>query len=222
MILGNDGSPLSKRNGSQSIQGLRQNGWLADGVVNYLARLGHTYTQDGYLSRQQLVEQFSIERLGRAPAHFDEQQLRHWQHLAIANTDEAHLWAWMGNAVHTLVPDAARTEFITAIQPNITYPDDALHWAKILFSDEMTQQGEAQAVIAKAGNEFFNHALNALEATQADYKALIKQLKQSTGKKGKNLFMPLRAALTGETHGPEMAHLLSLMGIERARGRLRA
>jgi hypothetical protein len=49
--------------------------------------------------------------------------------------------------------------------------------------DEMTQQGDAQAVIAKAGDEFFNHALNALEATQADYKALSKQLKQSTGKK---------------------------------------
>jgi glutamyl-tRNA synthetase len=224
LILGHDGSPLSKRNGSQNIQDVIKNGWLADAVVNYLARLGHTYTEDGYLSRQQLAEQFSIERLGRAPAHFDEQQLRHWQHLGISNskTDAAQLWAWMGDAVHTLVPESARTEFVTAIQPNITFPNDALHWAKILFTDEMTVQGDAQAAIAKAGNEFFNHALNALESNQADYKALVKQLKQSSGKKGKNLFMPLRAALTGETHGPELAHLLPLMGIKRARGRLRA
>lgn len=222
LILGNDGSPLSKRNGSQSIQKVRQIGWLSDGVVNYLARLGHTYTEDGYLSRHQLAEQFSTERLGRAPAHFDEQQLQHWQHLAVANCDEAQLWEWLGNAVHTLVPEAARSQFITAVKPNITYPNDALDWAKILFSDEMTIEADAQAVIAKAGGDFFQQALNALEANQVDYKALIKQLKQTSGKKGKNLFMPLRAALTGETHGPELAHLLPLMGIERARGRLAA
>jgi len=62
--------------------------------------------------------------------------------------------------------------------------------------------------------------LTSLEETQADYKPLVAHLKQTTGTKGKSLFMPLRAALTGETHGPEMAHLLSLMGIDRARRRL--
>jgi len=220
LILGHDGAPLSKRNGSQSIQDLRQNGFLADGVVNYLARLGHSYIEDDYLSRQQLSAQFSIKRLGRAPARFDEQQLRHWQHLAISKTDESQIWTWMGEAVHKLVPETVRSQFVATIQPNITYPKDALDWAKILFTDELKREADAEAEIAKAGNDFFCHSWAALEASQADFKALVKEVKQRTGKKGKNLFMPLRAALTGKTHGPEMADILHLMGIERARGRL--
>lgn len=220
LIVGKDGSPLSKRNGSQNIQDLRTNGWLAEGVLNYLARLGHHYTEDRFLSLPELAEQFSIQRLGRAAAHFDEQQLRHWQHEAIAKIDDAQLAAWMGEAVLSLVPESIRSQFITAIRPNINYPSEALHWAKILFTDELTVQAEAQSIISAAGNDFFNHALKALETSQTDYKSLIQTLKQTTQTKGKKLFMPLRAALTGQTHGPEMAHLLSLMGIEKARKRL--
>lgn len=220
LILGNDGTPLSKRNGSQSVQELRSNGWLAEGVVNYLTRLGHTCQVDGYLSLPALAKEFAIERLGRAPAHFDEQQLRHWQQVAISHATEEHLWNWMGNAVHELVPPASRAEFVTAVRPNVLYPQEALHWAVVLFTDELTMQTDAQAVITEAGTTFFQQAVKALEETQADYQKLVAQLKQATGTKGKTLFMPLRAALTGETHGPEMAHLLPLMGIARARQRL--
>lgn len=222
LILGHDGTPLSKRNGSQSIQELRTNGWLPAAVLNYLARLGHTYTEEGYLSLQQLAKRFAIDRLGRAPAHFDEQQLRHWQQVVVLQTQPIELWTWMGKAVHDWVPANWQTEFVTAIRPNIIYPQDALHWAKILFSDPLTLQAEAQTIIAQAGNNFFAAALTALETAQGNYQELVKQLKQLTGTKGKSLFMPLRAALTGETHGPEMAYLLPMMGVERARKRLQA
>jgi nondiscriminating glutamyl-tRNA synthetase len=220
LILGNDGLPLSKRNGSQNIQGLINDGWLPIAIVNYLARLGHTYADDNLLSLEQLAEKFSIEHLGRAPARFDAQQLKHWQQCAVANASAEQLWAWMGEQVHNIVPETARDEFITTVRPNINFPKEAVEWAKILFTDELVRQEEAQSVIDNTDKEFFNHARDALEASQGEYKALIKQLKETSGAKGKKLFMPLRAALTGATHGPEMANLLSLMGIERARMRL--
>jgi glutamyl-tRNA synthetase len=222
LILGNDGTPLSKRNGSQSIQELKAQGWLAEGVINYLARLGHTYPRDHYLSFEQLAEDFSLERLVRSPAHFDQQQLRHWQQMAVAQVSQERLWNWMGSEVHALVPVHHQTAFMSAVRPNILYPHEALRWATILFKEPLTMQPDAQTTLAQAGRAFFQQALTALADSQGDYKKLIHQLKVLTNTQGKTLFMPLRAALTGETHGPEMVNLLPLMGIERARQRLEA
>lgn len=220
MILGHDGSPLSKRNGSLSIQDLKQQGWLPQGIINYLARLGHSYTDDHYLSFAELSQQFSLERLGKAPAHFDEQQMKHWQQLAIQRSSEEEIWHWMGEKVHYIVPTAMKTEFVAAVRPNVLYPHEAIQWAEILFQTELVIAEEARSVIEQAGGEFFAYALAALNDSQANYQALIKQLKQTSGKKGKELFMPLRAALTGQTHGPEMANLLLLLGVEKATQRL--
>lgn len=220
MILGNDGSPLSKRNGSLSIKDLAGEGWVAESVINYMSRLGHTYSEDKFMTLQELADNFSTERLGKAPARFDAQQLRHWQQVAISRRTDEALWTWMADTVQTAVPAEQQAAFVAAVRPNVIYPSDALHYAKLLFSDEFALQAEASSVIVEAGKGFFEHALIALADSQADYKALVNQLKQSTGLKGKALFMPLRAALTGETHGPEMANLLPLMGIERAQRRL--
>ena len=220
LIVGDDGTPLSKRNGSQSIQELRANGWLAEGIINYLARLGHTYAEDNYLSLTELANQFAVERLGRAPAHFDAQQLRHWQQQAILQVSETQLWNWLGQAVQAQVPHNLSAQFVAAIRANISYPHEALHWATILFSDDLIMSPEAQAILLKTDSDFFHQASITLAATQGNYPAWVKQLKQATGIQGKNLFMPLRAALTGEVHGPEMANLLPLIGLERARRRL--
>jgi len=223
MILGADNAPLSKRNGSLSIQELQQNGWLAEAVVNYLARLGHTFTEEiGLQPLAELARHFTLERLGKSPAHFDMQQMQHWQQLAMNQIDSSRLWQLLGAEVYALVPSELQQEFITAVRPNLLFPKDALHWAKVLFTDELTVDEIARNTIQQAGAPFFTHALTALEASQANYKQLIQLLKASTGAKGKDLFMPLRAALTGETHGPEMAHLLALMGVARARLRLQA
>ena len=220
LILGHDGSPLSKRNGSQSIWELKNHGWLAEGVINYLARLGHSYTQDHFLSLEELAKEFSTERLVRSPARFDDQQLHHWQQMAISHLGEDQLWEWMN--VQALVPPHLKPSFITAVRPNITYPQDAWHWAKILFEEPLTLQPDASKMIQEAGPAFFQHALTALEESQADYQKLVHQLKKLTGTKGKALFMPIRSAWTGETHGPEMVHLLPLLGLEKARQRLQA
>jgi glutamyl-tRNA synthetase len=221
LILGDDGTPLSKRNGSLSIQELQQTGWQPNAVVNYLSRLGHAFEEEkGYLPMAELAAGFKLSRLGKAASRFDKQQLLHWQQAAIADMDVSLLWEQMPDSVKSLVPEAAQHDFINSVRPNIQFPHEAIQWADILFNNDLVYQADVVNIITEAGAEFFQHAIQALNETQADYKLLIDKLKQTAGVKGKKLFMPLRAALTGETHGPEMANLLGLMGIERARQRL--
>ena len=220
LVIGADGAPLSKRTGSQSAQELRAAGYLPEAVNNYLARLGHTYEATGWLDRKALAAQFDIERLNRAPAHFDPQHLRHWQHEAVRHAPVSELAAWMGDEVHKLVWATQREAFVECVRGNVTFPADALHWARILCSDDVTPSAEARDAIEGAGATFFAHALHALTQHGTDFKALSEALKKASGRSGKALFQPLRAALTGELDGPEMAKLLPLLGAERARNRL--
>jgi glutamyl-tRNA synthetase len=81
---------------------------------------------------------------------------------------------------------------------------------------------EEQRVVAAAGPEFFAAAALAYEQSNADLKVLTALLKERTGRKGADLFMPLRVALTGQVHGPELASLLKLMSPDTARRRLQA
>ncbi len=222
MIVGPDGAPLSKRHGSRSVHELRESGYLPEAVNNYLARLGHHYESNELLSLEELAAGFDLVHLGRSPVRFDNAQLQHWQQLALGRADTDELWAWMGCKVHEKVPDAQRGAFVQAVRHNVTLPEHALLWARILFDDHLELSQTAREVIAHAGHEFFQHAAAAFRKYPDDFKALAHEVKTLTGKSGKTLYQPLRAALTGELDGPEMAHILPLLGVERIGRRLLA
>ncbi|MCB1822866.1 MAG: glutamate--tRNA ligase, partial [Candidatus Competibacteraceae bacterium] len=210
LIIGSDGGPLSKRAGDLSIRQLRAAGYLPEALLNYLARLGHRYEQDVWMTPAELAAGFATVQMGRAPARYDETQLLHWQAEAVRCATPERLWAWMGETVHTLIPSPCRDDFVVTVQPNIRFPVDAEFWAQRLFGEELPISEDSRTVIAAAGSAFFKHALAAYIEHGAAYQPLVDHLKQRTGAKGKNLFMPLRAALTGETHGPELARILAL------------
>lgn len=214
LIVGPDGAPLSKRHGSRSIAELRAAGYLSLGVINYLARLGHYYTSDELLSAQQLAEQFSLKSLGSAPARFDQKQLDYWQHQAVLHAKPEALWDWMGEAVHALVPEQQRSAFIQLVQPNIVFAQDALEWAQILFTSELEFNGEATDILNNAVSGYFPLLLKQLDTHGVDYQQWTQALKTELGVKGKALFMPLRVALTGKQHGPELAPLVALLDPE--------
>lgn len=222
MIVGADGAPLSKRTGSQSVRELRANGYFPLAVVNYLARLGHSFESNALMRFTELAAAFDVARLGRAPARHDDTQLQHWQRETILRASVAELWAWGGPAVHQQVPSERMAEFIETVRPNTTFPLDLQHWAQVLFGDHLLLNDDAWSVIHQAGKEFFTQAIVALEQHPRDFKALAEHVKQATGAKGKHLFHPLRVALTGEAHGPEMARILELLPQGRARARLLA
>lgn len=223
LLVGADGSPLSKRHGSRSLRELRATGFLPEALANYLARLGHTYERDGWMTTAELAANFALERLGRAPARYDEAQLLHWQSEAILRAEAQNLWEWMGQSVHGQVPETAQMEFVETVRPNIRFPADANIWAQRFFSSAPLPVNQAvQAEIEAAGTVFFTAALDAFAAHGSDYTSLTGYLKTHTERKGKALFMPLRAALTGETHGPELARILRLMPTALIRQRLQA
>ncbi len=219
MIVGDDGSPLSKRHGSRSVAELRNNGYLPNAVNNYLARLGHYYKDNQCMTLEGLAAQFDVSNLGRAPARFDVSQLDYWQKEVIAQTDAEALWLWMGEEAHSLVPQDKKDAFIEVVRPNIKLPNDALLWANHLFAESLDLQGDALNIVQQAGADFFKAAIEAVAAYPADFKLLNKQIKEVTGAKGKALFQPLRIAMTGEHNGPEMSALLILMGEEKIRQR---
>jgi len=220
LIVGDDGSPLSKRHGSQSLKELHSQGWLPQAVANYLARLGHTYTQDHFMTSEELAQHFELSRLGKAPARFDRQQMHHWQQIAVAQLDNEHLWNWLEESTRSQIPISQKEAFISAVRPNVVFPNDAQQWVTVLFSDLICFESEASTEIQTAGKAFFEMALQAIETSGANWSELTNLLKVSSGKKGKSLFMPLRSALTGKTHGPEMGKLLPILGKQRAIQRL--
>ncbi|HHW77010.1 MAG TPA: glutamate--tRNA ligase [Xanthomonadaceae bacterium] len=222
LIVGADGGPLSKRAGDLSVRELRAAGYLSEALLNYLARLGHAYERDVWMEPTELAAGFAPERLGRAPARYDEAQLLHWQSEAVQHATPERLWTWMEAAVRERVPASLRAEFIAAIRPNIRFPTDAAFWAERLFDVDSTPSADGRVVIATAGPEFFAQALAAYDRHGAAYQPLVDDLRQRTGVKGRNLFMPLRAALTGETHGPELARILTLLPREIVQRRLQA
>jgi glutamyl-tRNA synthetase len=222
LIVGSDGAPLSKRHGSRSVQELKQEGFLPIAVVNYLARLGHYYQDESFMSFAELSQKFAVENLGRAPARYDANQLLYWQKEAINRLDDEGLWQWMGPSVHALVPVSARHHFMSAIKTNICFPVDAEHWAKIFFADELSINQEHQTLLQQATSKFFEVAADAVRQNGADFAAVSSALKEQLAVTGKALFQPLRVALTGELHGPEMVKIFTLLGAEKIQKRLRA
>jgi glutamyl-tRNA synthetase len=100
------------------------------------------------------------------------------------------------------------------------FPPDARHWAQVIYAETFGMSHAAHAAARTAGEEFFDFARRALEKHGTDFKALSQMVKQESGLSGKALFQPLRAALTGELDGPEMARLLPIIGLERAHRRI--
>ncbi|MBI3771403.1 MAG: glutamate--tRNA ligase [Gammaproteobacteria bacterium] len=220
MIVGDDGAPLSKRHGSRSVRELREMGFLPLAVVNYLARLGHYYEDATHMSFDELAARFELSKLGRSPARYDYGQLLYYQQEAVARCDDESLWQWMGSEVQQFVPAVQKTAFVAAVRPNVVLPPDAERWARILFVDPLELSEEARVSVEEAGAAFFEHALNALATHGTEFKAVANGIKESLGVKGKALFHPLRAALTGVIDGPEMGQILPLLSVERARARL--
>ena len=220
MIVGGDGSPLSKRHGSLGLRDLRQAGFLPGAVNNYLARLGHYYGHDDYVGLDRLAAQFDPARLSRSPAGHDDGRLLFWQKEAVAHADFGTLWAWVDPATRDRVPQVDAEAFITAVRDNARLPEDIAHWAERVYAETLTWDEPARAAMQNAGADFFRAAVAALALHGTDFQALAGEVKQRTGTRGKALFMPLSAALTGELQGPELARLLPLIGVERARRRL--
>jgi glutamyl-tRNA synthetase len=222
LITNADSMRLSKRRGSFSLHDLRDEGYLSLAVLNYLSRLTHTYEDATLLDFDTLAQKFRLDKLSRSPARFDRNQLLHWQKEAILaiNHTEA-IWQWLGDTIKNKIPDDKKDLFAKVMQKNILFPFEADQWADILFGAGPRWNEEKLALIQHTSKGFFVVARDMFQKHHGDLKIILDDLKKSLGVSGKNLFMPLRLALTGEEHGPELVHIVEFLGLDEVIKRLK-
>ncbi|MDX1901062.1 MAG: glutamate--tRNA ligase [Gammaproteobacteria bacterium] len=220
LILGEDGSPLSKRHGSFSLHDLRKQGYLPIALVNYLARLGHTYDSNQLMDISLLAVEFNTDRLGRAPAHFDVHQLHHWQKLSVLQMNLSALRNWMGEAIFADSTEKESELFLKVMQHNVVFPKEAAEWAAIFWKDEVHFSDAQLAVLKNTKADFFAALSEHLAARQGDLKLACTDMGKQFQVSGKSLYAPVRLALTCREDGPELAHLAELMGLKRMQKRL--
>ena len=208
LLVDQDGGKLSKRTGSLSLRSLRADGIEPAALAGYLAALGTS--QDPVPAMpDQLAATFDLSKVSRAPARFDGRQL--------AALNRRCLQALPFEAVQDRLPPAATPAFWTAVRGNLDLLNEARGWWDVVA-------GSIVPPLIEGESEYLRTALETLPAEPWDetvWPAWIERLRAETGRKGKKLFLPLRQALTGEDHGPELRDLLPLMGRTRAAERLR-
>jgi glutamyl-tRNA synthetase len=193
------------------VSAFRNQGIEPMAVNALLARLGTSDPVEPVTEMAPLIASFDFAHFGRAPARFDEAE------LAALNQKIVHLLPY--EAVADRLPEAIDARAWPVVRPNLATVREAADWAAVLAGEiaAPTFGEEDRAYLAQAAEE-----LAALNWDADPWHALTHALKARTGRKGKPLFLPLRQALTGRDHGPDMAALLPLIGRERALARLAA
>jgi nondiscriminating glutamyl-tRNA synthetase len=217
-----EGERLSKRYGATSVRAYRNEGFLPQAVANYLALLGGGISgSEEIMSWEQMIEQFSLDGMARSPATFDIGKLR-W-------LNRSHLRAMGGGEILPLVrpflqdlplaqkDDRWLTHVLDAVKENAETLAEFKGYVSIFLPEEFSVNNEARSVLAEDG------ALEAVKAMEEvvkglggvdedDFPQIVAELKKRTGLKGKKLFAPIRAALTGRLEGPELKNILPLLG----------
>jgi glutamyl-tRNA synthetase len=208
LLTGSEGK-LSKRLGSLGVADLREAGIEPEALVALLGRLGTSDPVDPALTAQDLAASFDLSHFGRAPARFDEAELQRVNASVVHHLPYAR--------VAPLLPEGMGETAWNAIRPNLAHIGEAADWWQVIQGpiaapafDEETQGFLAQAA----------QVAGTLDWTSDPWQSLTAALKDSTGRKGKALFLPLRQALTGMDHGPDMKALLPLIAQEEAVRRL--
>jgi len=208
LLTADDGGKLSKREGGMSLRSLRQDGVEPVAITSYLARLG-TSDDPAPLGLEELAASFDLSRFSRSAARFDVRQL-----LAL-NSRVLHGLPF--EAVQARLPPASTPAFWFAIRGNLDLLSEARGWWDVVA-------GSIVPPVIEGEGDFLRAALDALPSepwTPDVWPAWTGTLREATGRKGRALYHPLRLALTGEDHGPEMRDLLPLIGRVRAVERLR-
>lgn len=206
LLTGAEGK-LSKRLGSLGIAHFRELGIEPQALIALLARLGTSDPVEPFVDVAPLVASFDFARFGRAPARFDEEE------LAQLNARIVHQLGF--DAVQDRLPAGMGAAGWEAIRPNLSTVAEAADWWRVV-------EGPVAATIPEEDRAFLALAAGIAEGIDWSdpWPALTGALKQATGRKGRALFLPLRLALTGREHGPDMAALLPLIGKENALARL--
>lgn len=233
LILGKDHAKLSKRHGSVSVGEFRKQGFLPEALINYLGLLGSSFTGGReVLSQVEMVEAFSLERASRSGAVFDEEKLRWLNAIYIRslNTDNliTRLHPFLRESGYQ--PETLDSQWfknvIETVKDELTTLSDIGEHIDLFFDDRYEITSDAKQIldaenarkVIRSFGEYLEHASG---SSQEIYAAAIKHAKEKSGGKGRNLFMPVRVALTGKVKGPELDKVFAILGKDSACKRLK-
>ena len=211
LMVNADGGPLSKRAGSLTVAAFREAGLEPETVVSYCATVGTSQPVAAFGDMDELAARFDLENLSRAPARFDEREL----HALNAKLLHAMDWETAAPRLRALGVDADEALWL-AVRGNVEKLADVSAWVEVVH-------GHITPRIDPQDRDFIAAAARLLPREPwggHTWKEWTAALKERTGRKGRALFQPLRRALTGRAHGPEMGRLLPLIGRARALERL--
>ncbi len=236
LILGKDRTKMSKRHGATSIEAYRTQGYLPEALVNFLILLGWAPVgEEEIFTLDELVRQFSLDRVARNPAVFDIDKLN-WINghyirkspveritdLAIPFLREA------GYITGEVAPETYGwlKMVVASVQEHLAYVAQITEYAGIYFDDRVKMENEEAEAVLKDGDvprvmAAFREKITEMEEVNPDNtKALLKALTKELKLGGKKVYMPIRVALTGQTHGPELYYIIPILGMDRILVRL--
>lgn len=236
LILGKDRTKMSKRHGSTSIEAYKTQGYLPEALVNFLVLLGWSPEgEEEIFSLEELVQRFSLDRVAKNPAVFDIDKLN-WINghyirqssveritdLAIPFLKEA------GYLTGQVDPDTYEwlKLVVASVQEHLAYVAQITDYVGIYFNDQVKfENDEAKAIlddedIPKVMNAFREKIMQAEKLDPETTKAILKSITKELKLGGKKVYMPIRVALTGETHGPELTYIIPILGRDKILVRL--
>lgn len=227
-VLNKDRKKLSKRQGDVSVEDFRESGYLPEGLVNYLALVG--WSPEGneeILSMEDLIEQFSFERVSKTGGIFDKNKLN-WVNGHYIRKSGAERITDL--AIPYLIESGYITEedvenrygwintMVSTVQESLSTIKEVSEKVDIFFGEKVELENEEVLEVLKGEQVpiLFNalrEELDTVDNLDEEFcKKLMKKIQKKTGIKGKNLFMPVRSALTGNLHGPELADIIYVLG----------
>ncbi|MEM7654106.1 MAG: hypothetical protein AAF220_13170 [Pseudomonadota bacterium] len=195
------------------MESLNAEGVEAMAINSYLAFIGTSMAIEPLPDLDQLIERFDINAFGRATPKFDPDELMHLNPRVLQGTPFDDVQERLAG----MELGAVDEPFWLAVRDNITLLRDVSEWWRICRTP-------LESVIEDEDRQFLVDAADSLPDGEIDadvWSAFVNQVKETSGRKGKALFMPLRKALTGQERGPEIPRLVPLMGRDRVAARLR-
>ena len=226
-VLNADGEKMSKRRGAQPVTWYRDQGYLPDAMVNYLARLGWSHGDDEIFSREQFLQWFDLDHLGRSAAQFDEAKLR-WvnaQHLkAMADPDLAVI---VGDLLKKrgVATDARLPALCGLLKDRCETTVQLADWVERFYGPVTPDPGEVAKHIHEGVRPAISMLAKMLEAcpwTREDISEAVKETLRATGLKMPQLAMPVRVLVLGTAQTPSLDAVLALSLRERVLERLRS
>ena len=205
LLVSESGEPFSKRNSAASINELREDGIDPNAINSLNASIGSSVDIEAYNSLNLLAQKFEITSLGRAPARYSNNQLYKLNSELISNYDFEKIISLLGDNKGSF-----NREFWDCIKHNISNISEIFEWIRVI--------DEPINIEVDIEYEYLNVAQDLLPNEPWNIETWdqwILKIKEKTERKGKDLFMPIRLALTGKTKGPELNKLILLMGYNK-------